>query len=120
MVGIRCAEFLPTGLSGKDPITRRLSDGRMLAANPDPTKKLRYAQPWSACRNSFGHSGGRSVASLTVTLGLHGANHKRLTDTGLAVAVACSGSKCLDRQGKGCFPISVFQIGHIKFSFGLG
>ncbi len=43
--------------------------------NPDPTKTLNYAGPWSTSRKSFSHRGDSSVTSLTVSFGLHGANH---------------------------------------------
>ncbi len=43
--------------------------------SPDPTKKLKYARPWSTCHESFSHRGDGSVTSLTVSFRLHGANH---------------------------------------------
>jgi len=48
---------------------------KSVALSPDPTKKLKYARPWSTCRKSFGHRGDGSVTSLTVSFGLPGANH---------------------------------------------
>ncbi len=54
-------------------------DGKFYAtfasANPDPTKKLRCARPWSACRKSFSRMETWSATSLTVSFALHGANH---------------------------------------------
>ncbi len=38
-------------------------------------KKLKFARPWSTCCKSFSHRGDGSVTSLTVSFGLHGANH---------------------------------------------
>ncbi len=43
--------------------------------SPDPTKKLKYTRPWNKCHKSFSHRGDGSVTSLTVSFGLHGANH---------------------------------------------
>ncbi len=68
-----------TGLPRTVEINLIHLDGKFYATsarvNPDPTKKLRCARPWSACRKSFSRMEAWSATSLTVSFALHGANH---------------------------------------------